>query len=60
MALSNQVVVSDSAKSNYTFYYMKWLNRFGEEKQILVEERKLAIYVELYQAEGKEVYFEKE
>lgn len=50
----------EPAKSNYIFYRMIWLNRFGERKQILVEERKLAIYVELYQAEGKEVYFEDE
>ena len=45
-------------KSNYIFYWMCWRNSFGETKRMLVEERKLAIYVEIYNSEGKEVWFE--
>jgi len=53
-------LTADSIKSKYTFYKMNWKNRFGERITMLVEERKMAIYVELYQAERKEVWFEDE
>ena len=52
--------LQEKSNSNYVFYWMCWRNSFGETKRMLVEERKLAIYVEIYNSEGKEVWFEDE
>jgi len=50
--------LQESDKTTTVFYWMCWHNSEGILKKIMVEEKKLAIYVELYQFKGMEVNFE--
>jgi len=53
----NQPKLQESDNTKYTFYWMCWKNSERNLKEIMVEESKMAIYVELYQLKGVEVHF---